>query len=266
MTPPNEPTVYDLFAYYYDLFYYPRTDDHNFYLDIWQTLGNAIKVLEVACGSGRLLVPMARAGMHITGIDISAQMLDICHNHLANESPETQARARLVEGDALNLAEVFGAEKFDLIILGFNTFQHFLSEAEQLACLRSIHHQLADNGQFIIAVNNPLVDLRGKANKKTEFWGVFPNPARNSTVKLMVSVSEYPESQKSQHRYHFYDQPSDDGDTELIIGNLNFYYLYYEQLEALLKKSGFNILHSYGNYNFTPFTPPSHNIIFICRK
>jgi SAM-dependent methyltransferase len=259
MNPIDKPTVYDDFAHYYDLFYYTRDEDHEFYLELWEELGKAIKVLELACGSGRLLVPMVEAGMNISGVDISAQMLELCHNRLADE-----VRARVRHGDMSKLEEVFGAEKFDLIILAFNTFQHLMTEAEQMACLQAVHRQLAEGGQFSIAVNNPVVEKKLIGNERAEFWGIFPNPAHKSQVRLLVSVTDYMDEQKSHHRYQFFEQLPDEDGLELTIGLLNFYFLYYDQLKALLEKAGFRVIAEYGDYDFSPFGAESPNIIFIC--
>src|SRR6185436_14973006 len=56
-------------------------------------------VLEIGCGTGRVLIPTARAGVEIVGLDLSHHMLSVCRQRLANESAEVQSRARLVQAD-----------------------------------------------------------------------------------------------------------------------------------------------------------------------
>ena len=56
-------------------------------------------VLEVGCGTGRVLIPTARAGIEIVGLDLSTNMLEICRRRLQNEPEEVQARAQLIEAD-----------------------------------------------------------------------------------------------------------------------------------------------------------------------
>jgi ubiquinone/menaquinone biosynthesis C-methylase UbiE len=83
------------FARLYDAF--PFTDDLAFYAGLAGTQGGP--VLELGCGSGRVLVPLARAGHHVVGVDTSPHMLALAREKLATEAPEVAARARLVQAD-----------------------------------------------------------------------------------------------------------------------------------------------------------------------
>src|SRR4051812_43239151 len=81
-------------AQLYDLF--PFEGDLPLYLELAQQEGG--KVLELACGSGRVLVPLVRAGNSVTGIDLSSHMLEIARRKLAAEGVEAESRAHLVQG------------------------------------------------------------------------------------------------------------------------------------------------------------------------
>ena len=76
---------------------YEGRSDVNFFVEA--ALENGGPVLEVGCGTGRVLIPTARAGVEITGLDLSEHMLAICRERLREEPAEVQERARLVEGD-----------------------------------------------------------------------------------------------------------------------------------------------------------------------
>jgi SAM-dependent methyltransferase len=254
---------YDRFAEYYDLFYRGYIGDRQFYLETWENFGKPAQVLELACGTGRLLVPLAQAGLNITGVDLSEPMLKVCRERLDAEPPEVQERTRLRQGDMCHLDQVFGEEKFDLIILAFNTFQHFLTAEVQLACLTSAYNQLNKGGHFIISVDNPAKETDLDPAKKAEFWGKFPNLARNSVIKLLVSVTGDSAKQILHRRYQFFEELPDES-IELTVASLDFYYFYHDQLKALLEKVGFSILETYGEYSFVPFTEKRHNIIFVC--
>src|SRR5438270_2071389 len=79
----------------YDAF--PFADDIPFYQE--QAAAQGGKILEPACGSGRVLVPLARAGNRVTGIDVSPHMLALTREKLGRESPEVEGRVRLVQAD-----------------------------------------------------------------------------------------------------------------------------------------------------------------------
>ena len=88
--------------------------------------------LEFGCGTGRVLIPTTRAGIEITGLDLSPSMLAVCRGNLAAEPPEVQARVRLVEGD---MRDFNLGQRFALITLLFRPFQHLTSVEVQMACL-----------------------------------------------------------------------------------------------------------------------------------
>ena len=89
---------YRFTAEFYDhLIPYSTRGDVAFFVEMAQASGG--QVLEIGCGTGRVLIPTARAGIEIVGLDLSPHMLSICRENLAQEPPEVQARVQLIEGD-----------------------------------------------------------------------------------------------------------------------------------------------------------------------
>src|SRR5947207_3264996 len=109
--------------YLYDhvLLYAARTDVQ-FYVDEAKRSGG--RILEIGCGTGRVLLPIARAGLEIVGVDAAQGMLDRCATKLATEPTETRRRVELQLGDARNSNL---DSKFDLVIAPFRVFQHQVS-------------------------------------------------------------------------------------------------------------------------------------------
>ena len=83
---------------FYD--YHAKRGDMEFYVGLAKSSGGS--VLEIGCGTGRLLIPTARTSVHITGLDNSEEMLQICRRKLEDESPELKDRVNLVRGDMRN--------------------------------------------------------------------------------------------------------------------------------------------------------------------
>jgi SAM-dependent methyltransferase len=111
------------------------------------------RVLELGCGTGRILLPMARAGVDVEGIDASRTMLARCREKLAGERPEVQARVRLQEGDVRDFD--LGAQ-FALIIAPFRVLQHQTTVDDQIRCLQCVARHLRPGGRFLFDVFNPL--------------------------------------------------------------------------------------------------------------
>src|SRR6266404_7491436 len=107
---------------------YQQRTDKGFYLArARETKG---PVLELGCGTGRILVPIAQAGVDITGLDGSPAMLDLCRVSLRDAALSNE----VVPGDMRNFDL---GRKFALITIPFRPFQHLLDPPDQVACLES---------------------------------------------------------------------------------------------------------------------------------
>src|SRR5215468_967154 len=112
-------------------------------------------VLEIGCGTGRVLVPTARAGIEIVGLDLSEHMLERCRANLASEPEDVRSRVELVRGDMRTFDL---GRKFRLATIPFRPFQHLTTVEDQLSSLRSIHNALADGGRLILDIFNPKLE------------------------------------------------------------------------------------------------------------
>ena len=111
-------TEYGFTAEFYDhVAPYRERGDVAFFVEMAQAAGGP--VLEIGCGTGRVLIPTARAGSEIVGLDLSPSMLAVCRSNLAQEPAETQARVRLVEGD---MRDFDLDQQFALATLPFRPF------------------------------------------------------------------------------------------------------------------------------------------------
>jgi len=127
---------------------YAARQDVGFYVE--EAKATRGTVLEVGCGTGRILLPIARAGIPITGIDGSKQMLERCRAKLQGE------RATLVLHD---MRDFDLSVKFDLIIAPFRVVQHLTTIDDQLRFLATVARHLAPQGRLIFDVFNPRFDI-----------------------------------------------------------------------------------------------------------
>src|SRR5574337_880664 len=119
--------------------------DLGFYLELARSHGGPI--LELGCGTGRVLLPLARAGHCVAGLDLSEGMLSKCRAKLDAEPPAVRERVRLVQG---SMTDFEVAETFCLIFIPFRPFQHLLAVDEQMACLRCAHRHLEPGGKLVV--------------------------------------------------------------------------------------------------------------------
>src|SRR4029450_6069466 len=102
--------------------------DVAFFVEAAKNAGGSM--LEVGCGTGRVLISVARAGVEIVGLDLSQHMLAVCRRKLELESPAGKPRWQLVSGD---MRDFDLRRAFSLITLPFRPFQHLITIEEQLS-------------------------------------------------------------------------------------------------------------------------------------
>ncbi|MWC27372.1 methyltransferase domain-containing protein [Paenibacillus sp. MMS18-CY102] len=124
--------------------------DIPFYIDRAQQLGG--NVLELACGTGRITIPLAEAGIPVTGLDYSPHMLEVLHGKLQSKPQRTKEHVRTIQGDMTSFTF---PEAYSLIFIPFRSFQLLENDEQALQCLNNIACHLDDNGQFILNVFRP---------------------------------------------------------------------------------------------------------------
>jgi SAM-dependent methyltransferase len=107
-------------------------------------------VLELACGTGSLLAPLAAAGLEVVGLDLSEEMLRIARQRIAELPGDVRDRIRLVHADmgAFDLGR-----EFPLVVLADNSFRELTTEEELASCLRCVARHLEPGGRLLLTEN-----------------------------------------------------------------------------------------------------------------
>jgi SAM-dependent methyltransferase len=139
-------SIYDPIARLYDAWSSSVTEDIGFYVEEARAAGGT--VVELACGTGRISVPIARAGVHVIGVDASAGMLEVAREYAAARGVELDLRL----GD---LREPPVPERVPLVLIPFRSLLHMTSEAERLRALRAARELLVPGGRLVFDVFAP---------------------------------------------------------------------------------------------------------------
>src|SRR5215510_12979169 len=107
---------------------YHERQDIDFFVQTARASGGP--VLEVGSGTGRVLIPIARAGVQITRFDLSPNMLEVCKRRLLDEPEAVRSRGTLKCGDMRDF-DLSGT--FKLVIMPFRPFQHLTTVVDQLS-------------------------------------------------------------------------------------------------------------------------------------
>lgn len=241
---------------------YGARQDIRFYLDRCREAGGP--VLELGCGTGRLLIPAAEAGATITGLDFSAHMLDRCRSKIAHLPEEARRRVTLVEGNMVNFHL---GRQYALIAIPFRPLQHLVTVEEQLGCLRSVQEHLAPQGRLVFDVFhvNPSAIANPVSLEEVEDTAEFPMPDGRLLRRTSRIVAKSRAQQCNDIEIIYYvRQPA--GEARRIVQAFPFRYYYRFELEHLLARAGLRVEVIYGNFDGSPFGDDSLEMIFVAKR
>lgn len=230
-------------AFYYDL-EAPPFDDVSFYV---QQISREAAVLELGCGTGRVLIPLAQHVQTITGVDYSAEMIAVCQKKLAMHPP-TRCSVHLQVGDitALNLGRAF-----DVIIAPYRVFQALASDDAVEGFFHTVSRHLNAHGVCILNVFFP---RRDKATLQ-HTW-CQPNEVLQWEKTLddgtrVVHTEEYKIIDREKMILYpklIYRRYRDAQLFEEFIQPIAMRVYYPEEFTSLVKAHGFSISERWGGY------------------
>ena len=192
---------YSTSAKYYDDAYAVKADltDLPFYVDLAKKAGGP--VLEIGCGTGRVLLPIARHGIEIHGVDNSLPMLSVLKKRLRQESREVRQNVRLHRGDMRHFRL---NRKYPLVIMPFRPLQHMRTVDDQVRALASAAFHLKSDGLFAFDLFFPKFEKipGGIGEEILELeWRDSTNPTR--VVRRVFSQGVRRQDQPDIHRNVF---------------------------------------------------------------
>lgn len=214
-------------------------------------------ILELACGTGRVTIPLVRRGFDVTGLDIMPEMLQ----YAQKKAEAARVTVKWVEGDC---SEFSLGTKFRFIFMTGNAFQAFLDDTTQKRVLKCVFDHLSDDGLFAFEVRNLKLELQRRTTNEEEEWGVFQSPDGETT-----RVSEtrwFDEVRQVEHYTTFRRTYRGETLTSTSVTRIAIRYWAIDQLRSLLAGAGFEIAHEYGDFERNPWQPTSPQIVLVCRK
>ncbi|MGQ4833967.1 MAG: class I SAM-dependent methyltransferase [Candidatus Asgardarchaeia archaeon] len=250
----NDESIYDTFSEIYDYFY-QHTEDIEFYSRMAEKYGDPI--LELACGTGRVLLELAKNGFRITGLDISESMLNILRKKLEKLEESVRSNIEIVKEDMRN----FDLKKtFQLIIMPFSSIVHILTVDDALKTFRRVYQHLRDTGVFIFDTFDPKLeyliqrtrkdfDIRDVNGGKIVLW----ENTKYDLTNHFIFVKRYGFVKINDTKKEF-------------IWETKLRYWFKTELELLLRMAGFNNIKTHGGFNLEPYSYEKGRIIIIASK
>lgn len=243
---------------------YRERQDVDFFVEMARRSGGP--VLEVGCGTGRILIPTAKAGIEIVGLDASPLMLEVCRKKLSSQSEFVKSKVvGLIEGDMRDFE--LGRE-FSLVTIPFRPFQHLLTVSDQLSCLMDINRHLIAGGSLILDIFNPSLPVLADEKYLAEH-GEEPefttDDGRRVVRRARVISRDYSNQITDNELTYYVTHP--DGREERLVHRFPLRYLFRFEAEHLLARCNFSVEMVYADYDKSLYgSKYPGELIIVARK
>jgi SAM-dependent methyltransferase len=223
---------------------------------------SASPVLELCCGTGRVSIPLVRAGASVVAVDISAAMLAKFRDKLANEPREVRARVELVMQDITQLT--LADRRFALALIPFNSLLLLTSRHDQQLALSRAATHLEPGGRLVVDVVNPLI-LPLKGDPVPVPFLTRRHPDRQRTYTRFAAVGPVDADQR-QRLFGWYDEVDEQGIVHRTPYSMWWRPIFRAELELMLESSGLTIESVEGGHRNEVFVAQSPKLFVVARK
>lgn len=254
----------------YDLEHVGDTDDIDFFVSLVTRL-QPRRVLELACGNGRVTLPLAQAGaahgFEVVGLELVPEMLQAAQKRQEEAEPAVRERLRLVEGD---MRDWKAEQPFDVIVTPCSSVCHLLTLDDQLAAWNCAGDNLHSGGRFVVDVtmadlNSYADSLRSPPRELVEI-DLDTFDAETRTRLIRYKTTRYlAHEQKARIRF-LYDKYVGNEPPERSVSDFESHVYYPQEIHLLYRHTGFTVETVYGDYRGRPLAPSSPQMIFCGVK
>jgi SAM-dependent methyltransferase len=241
----SDPEIYDLENSEFE-------PDGGFVLDFAKKLKG--KVLELGCGTGRITIPLAQAGIDITGVDVVPGMI---------QRAREKAGSLPIDWVIADIREFHLGRTFKLVFETGSVFQHLLTRADQESYLARVREHLDPDGRFIFSVMLPQAKMLISNDEETD-WFTY-NDTNGRSIRVS-GTDHYDPIRQVKVETAYRRWLGEDGQEVQKIAPLSLRYTFPQEIESLLHYNGFEIEKRYGDWKQNELTGKSSDILQICMK
>ncbi|MFJ1646698.1 class I SAM-dependent methyltransferase [Streptomyces sp. NPDC088258] len=234
---------------HYDRRYATYTHDIDFWCDLARANGGP--VLELAVGTGRLSLPLARLGLDVVGLDVAPSMIE---QALGKRGPSGAPTFQVGDMRSFDLGR-----SFSLVMLACSSVCHLLSDEDAVSCFTAVAAHLRPRGVFALDVATPAHETaRADGVLKDRFR--YPDPASGGDVAVRGRRTYDPATRclTDDMAYTF----TADGRTEYAHRTSRMYTV--GHLRPLLARAGLRVARTYGDFAGNRLTADSTTQVLLC--
>ncbi len=213
------------------------------------------RVLELGCGTGQKLIPIAGDGYSCVGVDLAAEMLV----EARRKAGERGVAVEWVQGDMRDF-ELGGT--FDFVFVAANSLLHLQEGEDLVSCFRAVRRHLAPGGRFVFDVFNPSVRMLAEADgvRRTRESLSFVDPERGS---VSVDVAEVYDAAAQVTRGTWY--LSTESEPDFVVAPLEIRSVFPQELPLLLSHGGLRLVERFGDWAGRPFAGDAPLQLCVCE-
>jgi SAM-dependent methyltransferase len=251
-------TIFDRFARFYDGDYRDYDDDIEAVAMLAAEWGDPL--LELGCGTGRVLLPLAAAGHTITGVDISPALLARAAEKFARQG---RASAQLVEADLRTFD--LPRKDFAFAFCVSNTLMHLPTADDQIAALGNAARHLRPGGRLLLDLFNPDLPRLLAVDGLMELADRWQDEAIGAEV-LKWSVRRLDLAAQLQETIFIYEELFADGRTQRTTCPFALRFLWRSEAELMLRLVGLVVEEAWGDFEGAPYADGCDHLILIAGK
>lgn len=266
LIPPNSPDedanrrarLFDRFARFYDGDYRDYEDDLPLLTDLAATYGDPI--LELGCGTGRVLLALGMAGYSIHGVDLSQALLSVAQAKI--EAASLKHKICLYRGDIRDFD--LSQKDYAFAFATSNTLMHCRSQSEQIMCLKTAYRHMRSDGILLIDLFNPDVVALSAISGLCELADMWHDDQENQVIKWSIRSVDI--GRQQQETTFIYEEIDAAGRSTRTTCSFSLRFIWPSEAKLMLEQAGFELLKIWGSFEGGAYDDQSERLILLAQK